>query len=409
MARSGSPALEVAGVQAEGPPDHVLELMERSDKGQILACLTNLVTILEQDPQFQDRLCFDEFRRRVLLDGEPVSDEAETALNVAISNRYGVRPLTHLVGEAARHVARQHPRHPVREYLEGLTWDGVERCPYWLYDHLGAEGTTFVRAVAAAFLVGAVARVMQPGCKVDTTLILQGAQGIGKSQAFAVLAGRDWFSDSPIDFGTKDAFQGLPGVWIYELAELDSVRRSETSAVKAFLSAQVDHYRPSYGRNTVDVPRQNVFVGTTNEVEFLRDPSGSRRFWPVAVAHADLDGLRNARDQLWAEALVRFRRGEPWWLSPDAEQARVEASEPYRAVDAWEEPVRRWTEDRVEPFTVDEVLNHAIGKDTDRHETRDTMRVAALLGRLGFSKKRMRLGEGRQTLWGRWDQPGEGA
>lgn len=409
MASNGSPALEVAGVQAEGPPDEVLELMERSDKGQILACLTNLVTILEQDPQFQDRLCFDEFRRRVLLDGEPVSDEAETALNVAISNRYGVRPHTSLVGEAARHVARQRPRHPVREYLEGLAWDGVERCPYWLDDHLGAEGTAFVRAVATAFLVGAVARVMQPGCKVDTTLILQGAQGIGKSQAFAVLAGREWFSDSPIDFGTKDAFQGLPGVWIYELAELDSVRRSETSAVKAFLSAQVDHYRPSYGRNTVDVPRQNVFVGTTNEIEFLRDPSGSRRFWPVAVTKVDLDGLRNARNQLWAEALVRYQRGEPWWLSADAERARVEASEPYRAVDPWEEPVRCWTEERVEPFTVDEVLNHAIGKAADRHETRDTMRVAALLGRLGFSKKRMRLGEGRQTLWGRWDQPGEGA
>lgn len=401
MAGSPIPSMEVAGVEVEGPPEGVLALLDRGKDGRPLACLTNLVTILSFDPVFTGRAYFDEFRHRVLIDDQVVTDEAETAINVQISMRYGIRPATTLVGEALRHVARQDLRHPVRAYLEGLSWDGVERTPMWLEDHLGAEGTSYVRAVSTAFLVSAVARVMAPGAKVDTTLILQGPQGIGKSQAFAVLAGREWFSDSPIDFGSKDALQNLPGVWLYELAELDSVRRSETSAVKAFLSAQVDHYRPSYGRNTVDVPRQNVFVGTTNEVEFLRDPTGSRRFWPVAVTFADLEGLRVGRDRLWAEALVRYRAGETWWLDAEAEQARVEASEAHRAVDSWEEPIRRWLELQREPFTIDEPLTSALGKELGRHETRDAMRVAGILGKLGLVKSRRRVGTERHVLWSR--------
>ena len=404
-----SPALEVAGVTVEEPPDEVLERLERDRKGQLKACLTNVIHILDLDPAYEGRLWLDVFRRRVMFDGEPITDEDETALNFDLSRRYGIGPSTRLVGEAVRYVARERQRHPVQEYLSELTWDGVERTPYWLEDNLGADGTAFVRAVAMRFLIAAVARIIHPGCKVDTTLVLQGPQGIGKSQAFAELAGRDWFCDSPIDFGTKDAFQNLPGVWFYELAELDSLRRSESSAIKAFLSAQVDHYRPSYGRNTVDVPRQNVFVGTTNEAEFLRDPTGSRRFWPVAVVSADLDGIRATRDQLWAEAVVRYHDGEPWWLTREEEHARVAASEPYRAVDAWEEPIRRWLEDHVEPFTIDELLSGALGKETARHETRDAMRAAGILSRLGLSKKRVRVEGARRVLWAVWDAEDGGA
>jgi putative DNA primase/helicase len=404
-----SPALEIAGVTLDELPAEVTERLERDRKGHTKPCLTNLIHILHLDPAYQDRLWLDVFRRRVMLDGAPITDEDETALNFDLSQRYGIGPSTRLVGEAVRYVARERQRHPVQEYLSELTWDQVERTPHWLEDHLGAEGTAFVRAVAKRFLIAAVARIIDPGCKVDTTLVLQGPQGIGKSQAFAALAGREWFSDSPIDFGTKDAFQNLPGVWFYELAELDSLRRSESSAIKAFLSAQVDHYRPSYGRNTVDVPRQNVFVGTTNEAEFLRDPTGSRRFWPVAVDTANVDGIRASRDQLWAEAMVRYHQGEEWWLTPDEEHARIAASEPYRAVDAWEEPIRRWLEDHVEPFTIDALLSGALGKETARHETRDAMRAAGVLSRLGLSKKRVRVEGVRRVLWAAWDAVDGGA
>ncbi len=396
-------ALEVAGVEVEEPPAEVLELLECDAKGNPRTCLSNLIHIFNADPLFADRIWLDDFRRRVMVDDQPIQDEDETALNFEVAQRYGLSPGTRLVGEAVRFVARERRRHPVREYLEALSWDGVERTPMWLEDHFGAEGTTFVRAAAMRFLVAAVARIFEPGCKVDTTLVLQGTQGMGKSRGLAELAGREWFSDSLIDFGSKDAFQNLPGVWFYELSELHSLRRSESSVIKAFLSAQVDHYRPSYGRNTVDVPRQNVFVGTTNEAEFLRDPTGSRRFWPIAVEEANFAGIRASRDQLWAEAVARYRMGEQWWLTPEEEQARVAASEPYRAVDAWEEPIRRWLDERVEPFTIDELLTGALGKETARHQTRDTMRAAGILTRLGFAKRRLRVDGVRRMLWASWD------
>ena len=392
------PSMEVAGVTPVAPDAAVSELLEVGKDGVPLASLLNLVTVLEGDPAFRGRCERDEFRLRTVVDGRPVRDDDETAINLEIARMYGIRAATSLVGEAVRHVGNEHPVHPVRAYLDGLAWDGVVRSESWLGDHCGAENTPLIAEIGRCFLVGAVARVMQPGCKVDNVLILVGPQGIGKSRAFATLAG-EWFSDSAIDFASKDAYQALPGVWIFELAELDSLRRSETSAVKAYITAQVDHYRPSYGRNTIDVPRQTVFVGTTNEAEFLRDPTGSRRFWPVAVTVIDLARLAAERDQLWAEARWRFERGEPWWLSPEAEVARVEASEPYREVDAWEVPIASWAAERSEPFSVAEVLAGAVTVETARQTKRDAMRAASILSRLGFVKRRVRVGDDRPVLW----------
>ncbi len=397
-------SLEVAGVTLTEPDAGVFEMLEKGKDGVPVSCLLNLVTIVDGDPAFRGRCQRDDFRLRTLVDGKPVRDDDETTLNVEISRMYGIKAPTSLVGEAVGHVAQQHLFHPVLTYIDALAWDGTPRVDTWLIDRCGAEDTPLVREIGSCFLISAVARVKKPGCKVDNVLILVGPQGIGKSRAFATLAG-EWFSDSAIDFAGKDAYQQLPGVWIYELAELDSLRRSETSAIKAYISAQVDHYRPSYGRNVVDVPRQTVFVGSTNEAEFLRDPSGSRRFWPVAVPAVDLAGLAADRDQLWAEARVRFERGALWWLSPEAEAARVTASEPFREVDSWEAPVARWAAEREEPFGVADVLYTAVGIDTGRQTKRDGMRVAGILGRLGFVKRRVRVGEQRPVMWTRADAP----
>lgn len=382
------------------PDAGVLELLEKGKDGVPTACLLNFVSILDGDPAFRDRCQRDDFRLRTLVDGRPVRDDDETSINVEIARMYGIKAPSSLVGEAIRHVGNQHPFHPVVAYLDALAWDGTPRIDTWLVDRCAAEDTPLVREIGRCFLLSAVARVKQPGCKVDSVLILVGAQGIGKSRAFATLAG-EWFSDSFVDFSSKDAYQQLPGVWIYELAELDGLRRSESSAIKAYISAQVDHYRPSYGRNIIDVPRQTVFVGTTNEAEFLRDPSGSRRFWPVAVLAIDLIGLAADRHQLWAEARVRFEQGEPWWLSAEADAARVAASEPYREVDAWEDPVGRWAAERSDPFSVAEVLAGALSVETSRQTKRDAMRVAGILSRLGLVKRRVRVGDERPVLWTR--------
>lgn len=393
-------SLEVAGVTPIEPDPGVAEMLERGKDGVPTACLLNLVTIVDGDPAFRGRCQRDDFRLRTLVDGVPVRDDDETAINVEIARMYGIRAPSSLVGEAIRHVGQQHLFHPVLDYVNAQVWDETPRIDTWLVDRCAAEDTPLVREIGRCFLLSAIARVKQPGCKVDNVLILVGPQGIGKSRAFATLAGK-WFSDSAIDFGSKDAYQQLPGVWIYELAELDSLRRSDASAIKAYISAQFDHYRPSYGRNVVDVPRQTVFVGSTNEAEFLRDPSGSRRFWPVAVLAIDLAGLAADRDQLWAEARVRYERGEIWWLSPEAEAARMVASEPFREVDAWEAPVSHWATERDEPFGIADVLAGALTIDTGRQTKRDGMRVAGILSRLGFVKRRVRVGDARPVLWAR--------
>lgn len=398
------PSMDVAGVTPIEPDADVFDRLEKSKDGVPTACLLNLVTIVEGDPAFAGRCHRDAFRLRTTVDSKPVRDDDETALNVEIARMYGIKAPSCLVGEAVRHVGNEHPFHPVISYLDALVWDGTPRIDTWMVDRCAAEDTPLVREIGRCFLLSAVARVKQPGCKVDNVLILVGAQGIGKSRAFAVLAG-EWFSDTAIDFASKDAYQQLPGVWIYEMAELDSLRRSEASAVKAYISAQIDHYRPSYGRNLVDVPRQTVFVGTTNEPEFLGDPSGSRRFWPVAVLAIDLVGLAADRDQLWAEARVRYEAGEIWWLSPEGEAARAVAAEPFREVDAWEDPVARWTGDRTEPFTVSDVLTGALAVDAGRQTKRDGMRIAGILSRLGYAKRRVRLGDERRVMWTRADAP----
>jgi len=173
----------------------------------------------------------------------------------------------------------------VREYLLGLHWDGVPRIDRWLIDHLGAENNALNKAFGAKWLIGCVARVMRPGCKLDTALILEGRQGLMKSTALSTL-GSPWVTDHMPDLGSKDAMEHLQGVWIIELAELSSLSRVEAGRIKAFLSTPSDRFRPSYGRATANHPRQCGFAGSINPggSGYLPDETGNRRFWCVKCA-----------------------------------------------------------------------------------------------------------------------------
>lgn len=215
--------------------------------------------------------------------------------------------------------------HPVRDYLNSLTWDGTPRLETMLHDYLGAEDSPYVRAVTRKWMCAAIKRVMHPGCKFDSVLILVGKQGFGKSR-FAGILSRGWFSDSIVDMGSKEGYDALHGNWIIELGELASTKRSDVETVKTFLSKQEDMYRPAYGRRAALYKRQCVFFGTTNETEFLRDRTGSRRFWPVTVEHyVDQDALEANVDQLWAEAMTYYRAGERIWFDPAADADLLEA------------------------------------------------------------------------------------
>lgn len=229
--------------------------------------------------------------------------------------------------EAVRMVAMRHAFHPVRCFLEGLTWDGVPRLATWLRRACLEEDEwddreplqKYLARAGTWFLQGMVARVMQPGVKFDYMLILEGKQGLRKSTLLKTLAG-DWFADTGIVLGDKDSYQQLQGRWLYEFAELDSFGKAEVTKIKSFIASASDYFRASFDRRARDYPRQLVFGGTTNEDHYLTDPTGNRRFWPVRVTRViDIEWLQANRDQLFAEAVVRWRDGARMHPTPDEE------------------------------------------------------------------------------------------
>lgn len=358
----------------------------------------NLRAILLKDFRFSDSLRFNEHADIFEIDGAPLSDPAVVRIKMQIADSYDLEPAAPKLQEMIEHCSK--PYHPIRDYLNGLRWDGRERLAGLLARYAGAEDTEINRTLSERFAISCVARVMKPGAKVDTVLILAGRQGLGKSTFFRALAGEQWFRDTALDIRNKDAFLALRGAWLYEMAELASMRARDAETVKAFLSATVDHYRKPYARNMIAQPRQCVFVGSTNEPSFLRDPTGARRFWPVRVGRApDVAAVERDRDQLWAEALALYQQGRIWWLESDA--ALEDSHERYQHEDPWESAIRDWLAGGSDRFTVTDVLTEAIRMDLDKQAKHHEMRVGGILARLGYEKHRVRVGGARAYRWSR--------
>ncbi len=351
--------------------------------------LRNVTIILDRDTRWAGNVRYDDFKRSIDVHGEALTDDITGEIAIWISDYYGFEPSTDLVQKALVVAARRRRFHPVRDWLGSLKWDGTQRLERLAIDYLGSEDKRLHSELGKRWMISAVARAMNPGCKVDTCLILVGAQGIYKSTAFRALAGKEWFSDTPVPMGKKDALEQIQGVWIYELAELDSVRRAEANSVKAFISALVDRFRPSYGRNAEEFPRQVVFVGSTNEREFLTDSTGSRRFWVLEVKGIEISMIRRDREQLWAEAVHLWRKGEPWWLDKDSEKELVEASDRFQQSDSWADIIESWLEGRLGFVSTTDILAKALEfEDTSKHTRPTQMRVASIMGSLGWVKCR---------------------
>ena len=352
----------------------------------------NIARILQTDPRWMGRLRRNLFTGALELDGAPITDAAETEAGIWLGEVYGIHPPTARVHEVLDVVAGRSAYHPVRDYLSGLVWDGVPRLHTWLAQYLGCKEDDASAAIGTRWLIAAVARVMHPGCKVDEMLILRGAQGAGKSRSLrALCADPTWFSDTTLPIGEKDAYQQLQGVWIYELGELDSVRRTEWTAVKAFLSSQVDRYRASYGRNPVSVPRQVIFSGSTNEATFLGDSTGQRRFWVREIGVCRPEDLVRARDDLWAEAVHLYRAGEQWHLTPQEAALVSSDTEQYRQADPWEDAVLDWAHGRTN-LSTREVLEGALDRDLSQCTRGDEMRIASILASGGWTRRKNKNG-----------------
>lgn len=386
-------------------PDVVARIGEAGPKGRRATRLT-VRTILETDPRWVGRLRHDRFRDQVALDGRPLADPDLTRLSCWIEEVYDATPSRDLVHEVALCVAEAQAFHPVRDWLGGLAWDGVERAPGLLVDVLGVEDTPLHREMGRAFLVGAVARVMSPGCKLDTMLVLVGAQGAGKSRFCAgLMPDATWFGDTPVDLRSKDAYVALQGKWLYELAEMEAVRGRSATRVKSFLSSPVDHYRAPYGRAAGDHPRQCVFVGTSNHPDLFDDGTGSRRFWPVQIGRVDLARLQRDRDALWAEAVVRYERGESWHLDAALDRERQATASRYQATDPHRERLEAWLSTVSDPFTTSDALAKGLGISADRVDRSLQTRIGPLLHELGCVKFRSRQQGPRAWMW----QPPVGA
>lgn len=365
-----------------------------TEMGKPYSKVTNAVKVLSNDSRWKDRIRYNEFANTVDVDGEEIIDENETGIAMWLDRVYQLEMPTNKVAEAVRYVARKNQFHPVRDYLDDVYWDQTPRIDNLFQEYFGCGPNELYQEIGKRWMIGMVARIFEPGCKVDTVVILAGPQGIMKSTALKTMAVKDeWFSDSALDMRSKDCYQALSGgIWIYELAELASIRPRDAETVKAFLSSRQDRFRPSYGRNMVTRKRQTVFAGTTNEAEFLSDNTGNRRWHVIKCGRVSIPKLQRDIDQLWAEAVTLYRNNERWWLDASASEELEIIQQEFRQQDSWEMAISSWLIRNDHAFTVWEVLEKAIGKEAHAQTKSDCMRAAAILRSLGCVKgKRKRI------------------
>jgi predicted P-loop ATPase len=323
-----------------------------------------------------------------------------------------------LAWDALAVAAHQCAYHPVRDYLNGLQWNGTERIGKLFRQYFNAElpdaaklqqydrHVSYLEHISTGFMVGAVARVMDPGCKHDHVPVVVGRERSLKSTAILALCpDDDWFSD---DISTnlidRDTKESLAGKWIIELAEIPHIRH-ETERMKAFFSRRVDRYRSAYGKANQDHPRQCVFIGTSNDLEFV-DVTGNRRFWPFRITGLiDIAAIVADRDQLWAEAVTLYRQGVHWWLAPNIETIAAEQQAGFVEADIWDNLIAAWLKNRPGPFTMEDLFAKDTGitpyREASAVPRAEQMRAGRCLSKLGLGK-RQRTIDGRRAIW--WER-----
>lgn len=396
--------------------------LTRNRDGKVEGSLHNLATIIEHDDRLAGLFWLNDSSNQVVMARRAPwpgsnrnefvdTDACELAAWLQHPDRYGMKCGDDVVLKAVIAVARRHRRHPIREYLQKLRWDGTPRVEAMLVDMFGALDNLYARQASLCFMVSAVARVLwiddknpSLGAKVDFMLVLEGPQGKSKSTSLAELFGTDWFVETAESPTGKDFYQVIQGCWGVEIGEMDSFGKADVTAVKVAITRRTDKFRAPYERMPSSYRRECVFVGTTNDREYLKDATGGRRFLPVrAVGEVDVPRIVATRDQLWAEAVSLFNDGFKYWVLPD--DAPAEQAERYIG-DSWEGRVERFLagdfrrskdNDDIAPTrlkfsagpiewtTTDELLEFAIGMEPAKHTKTDQMRIAAIMKRFGVN------------------------
>jgi hypothetical protein len=347
------------------------------------------------------QLTYNAFSDKMLVDDVPLEDRQMNDMWLSIDEEFRFRPTFMFFEKVVHRIAHDNPFHPVKQYLASLAWDERPRLDTWLVDCAGAEDNDYTRAVSAIVLIAAVRRIAQPGAKYDELLVLEGAQGLNKSSALRALCPHnDWFSDDlPLNTTSQRIIESTLGKWIIEAADLAGRKKAEIEHLKATLSRQIDGpARLAYARLPVERPRQFIVVGTTNSAAYLPDPTGARRFWPVAIKAFDVARVVGIRDQLWAEAAHREAQGEsirlPERLWPEA----AKRQEKRREVDPWESAIRvallsiEPSSDNRRRLSTDSLWD-ALGIAVDKRDRYGAIRIAEIMHRLGFKRTTVRDGD----------------
>ena len=330
-----------------------------TERGAFKKVPWNVKLMLTYDPRIRDCVKLDLFSHRAYLqrdlpwrsmkDSQYWTNDDDSCLRNWVSDAYNVEGKG-FIDDAMKEYLVRHSYNAVKDYLLGLPkWDGKPRLETLIIDYLGAEDTEFTRTATRKALVAAVARVMEPGCKFDYVLTLVGPQGLGKSFIWKRLAGK-WCSDSMSTVTGKEAMEALLGFWIIELAELAALKKTEMEIVKQFISKQDDSFRPAYGHTVEHYDRQCIFVATTNNADFIRDPTGGRRWWPINVGVqprklSPFDDLTDdVVEQIWAEAVVYWQLGEDLFLDSRMEAAARELQETHTEESPWAGAIREYAE-----------------------------------------------------------------
>lgn len=382
--------------QPDEAPSWKKYLLKKNDS--IVPCLANIHDILDNDPKWKGVIAYDEFSQRAVKLKPPPYwndkgtigewdqvDDAHTAM--WLTKMYRFSPSPAMVSEAIEVVARNTIVNPPKDWLNNLQWDGERRLDSWMLDFMGVELTPYTKRIARWFFMGMVKRVFEPGCQFDYCMVLEGSQGHKKSSAFRIIGG-EWFGDTDLDLNSKDSMSAIRGKMLYEFSELGALAKSEATKQKSFLTRRTDEFRAPYGKREIRAARTVIFGGTTNEWEWNKDPTGGRRWWPVEVKmEVDAEGLKEARDQLFAEAVAMVNSGLRYWPTQQEQKALFDPQQLSRAiqegfVDALYEHVNLATSDFSMFYAATEWLNLDAGKITRDIQTR----IGNALRQLGCTK-----------------------
>jgi putative DNA primase/helicase len=392
----------------------------RNDRGPY-ATEANALRIIVGHDDYAGRIWLDEFSQRLMITDKGVdrmfsdTDAMHCLVWMQDTLQLQKMPMS-AVQRAAILVGERNKRHPVKAWLETLAWDGIERLPHFISDVFGADQSPYTAAVGRCWLVAMVSRIYNPGGQADNVPVFEGSQGLRKSTALRALVGEEWFLESvrnPIKDPDKFS-QSLQGKWLVEIPEIDRVggRFGSLDDLTGMITIRKDTYRMPYARSFMDFPRQTILAGTTNVTQWNPDQTGGRRYWPITCKSVNVDFIRENREQLFAEALARYKRGESWWDVPDVDAK--EAQSRRRIADEWEQIIERyeyhycnrddWREGPqwvarllpLEEMTVGDILENALGIPIGKWTNSDQVRVAKCLTAMGWHQVMGRV-EGRRV------------